>query len=119
MNFIELEHKTVKVMLQLYCIEKHHCNDELCDSCNSLLLYCRKKIDKCPFGVQKGTCKNCQIHCYQADKRAIIQNVMKTAGPKMVFKYPFLTIRHIILSYKKFPSLRKIKNRLEAQALTI
>jgi len=92
-----LEEKTVRKMIELYC-RRHHGTGkkDLCPSCAQLLAYCVERINKCPFGTAKPVCSKCSIHCYREEKRDHIRQVMRSAGPRMLFHSPFLTLRYLL-----------------------
>lgn len=101
------EKETVSLMIAIYCRKKHGCK-ELCPECAALDAYARQRSDKCPFMETKTFCSNCKVHCYQKDMREKIREVMRLAGPRMIFHHPVMAIRHGIESKKE-------KKRLEAQ----
>lgn len=91
---IETEKKIVEVMIRLYCKKKEK-NKELCPACKELLEYATTRLDKCPFRDKKGVCKNCNIHCYKPEMRERIKTVMRFSGPRLIFHYPIIAIRHL------------------------
>ncbi len=95
------EKKTVEEMIKLYCHHKHGTSgNELCEECNNLLSYTFKRIEKCKFHPDKPTCRNCTVHCYNAKNKEAIKNVMRFSGPKMMFRFPALTVIHFIDGWK-------------------
>jgi hypothetical protein len=84
---------TVRAMIDMYC-RRHH-RESPCDECGRLLEYAVKKIEKCPFGADKPACSRCRIHCYKPDMRERIRNVMRYAGPRMLYRHPLLALRHM------------------------
>jgi len=92
---IEREAETLRTMIGIYCKHKHK-QSELCDACRSLLAYAEQRLSKCPFALDKPFCKNCTIHCYKPQAREEIRRVMRFAGPRMIFHYPWLTIKHVL-----------------------
>ena len=94
MTRIEKEKRVVGVMVRLYCRHKEG-NDELCDQCRELLEYAEARLDHCPFGERKSSCKRCSIHCYKPSMRVRMQEVMRYAGPRMLVHEPLEAIRHI------------------------
>lgn len=97
MNKIEREKATIGLMTSIYCNRKHATHPgTLCDECRSLLEYAMTRIDLCPVRERKKSCRKCEIHCYAADKRERIRNVMKYVGPRMIFIHPVMTLRHLI-----------------------
>lgn len=82
-------------MIRLYCRKKEK-NTILCENCTVLLVYACDRLDRCPFGERKTSCKHCTIHCYKPDMRERMRQVMRFAGPRMLIYYPFLALRHFI-----------------------
>lgn len=96
-NSISSEKKTVKVMITMYCNSHHNTGKTaICSSCNSLLEYAISRIDNCPFGDDKPSCEKCPVHCYKNEQRDEIKKIMRYSGPRMLFKHPLLTIKHLL-----------------------
>ena len=105
---IEREKKTVERMIEIYC-KWNNDEDGLCSACEDLLEYAHERLDRCPFGNGKPSCKDCEIHCYSTAMRQRIKEVMRYSGPRMLLKHPILTIRHLIDEKQRSPK-RKINN---------
>ena len=110
------ERKTVEYMIEIYCRDHHHATGEhpttgykLCDDCKELKEYARLRLKNCPFQENKTTCGNCPIHCYKTKMREKIREVMRYAGPRMIWHHPFLAIGHMIDGLKKEPGPKKEK----------
>ncbi len=88
------EWETVAAMVRSYCRHEHGFRHDLCPECRSLLDYATLRLQRCRFGEEKPTCANCPVHCYQRDRREQIREVMRKAGPRMVWEHPWLSIRH-------------------------
>lgn len=67
--------------------------------------YAMKRLDKCAFGENKPACRQCPIHCYQPAKREEMKQIMRWAGPKMLWRHPVLTIRHLIDDRAPVPAI--------------
>lgn len=67
--------------------------------------YADKRLDKCVFGEEKPACKQCPAHCYQPAKREEMKQIMRWAGPRMLWRHPILTIRHLIDDKRPVPEL--------------
>lgn len=91
---IEQEKIVVERMIYLYCSKKEK-NKKLCPFCRELLLYARSRLEHCPFGEDKSSCRICAIHCYRPDMRARMQAVMRYSGPRMMFYHPLDAFLHI------------------------
>jgi hypothetical protein len=93
---MNLEVRTVEAMIRIYCRNHHGAAAELCDDCAGLLAYAKRRIDKCPFGIDKPACNHCTVHCYQPEMRDRIRIVMRHAGPRMLWRHPLLAVRHFV-----------------------
>ena len=94
MQRIKEEQRTVEQMVRLYCRHKEG-NGELCGSCRELLDYARARLSRCPFGEKKKTCRLCQKHCYKPEMRRKMKEVMRYAGPRMLWHHPVSALRHL------------------------
>ena len=111
------ERKTVEAMIRLFCRDQHGMKRSLCPQCAGLQAYARERLEKCPYGEDKPTCANCPIHCYKPARRREVQTVMRYAGPRMLWHYPILAIRHKLAGQRPAPELpRKGKRSDLAQA---
>jgi len=91
-------------MVRIYCHDKHHTpRGQLCCSCAELTGYAEMRLEKCPFGVEKTTCRECPIHCYKPAQRASMRDVMIYAGPRMLLRHPCLAVRHLYLERQGAP----------------
>lgn len=104
----EQEKAMVTHMIALYCRKKHGGKKGLCSECAALDTYARQRSDKCPFMETKTFCSNCKVHCYRADMRERIREVMRFSGPRMIFHHPIAAISHVI-------ETKKEKKKLEAK----
>lgn len=92
---LSIEKRTIRVMMNIYC-RKNHGTKNLCSECSDLLAYAYKRIDHCPFKLDKPACNNCTVHCYAKEKRERIKEVMRFAGPRMPLRHPFLSMIHLL-----------------------
>ena len=109
----EKEKKLIPVMIKKYCHGKHGTRGEgLCEDCRALTEYALFRLEKCPFKVNKKFCSFCKIHCYKPDMREKIKDVMKWAGPRMIFTHPVFAMGHVfqMIKYKK-----KLKKEAKAK----
>jgi len=101
---IQREKKTIRHMIALY--------ERACpNAVNSpehyagLNAYAEKRLDKCVFGEEKPACKQCPVHCYQPAKREEMKQIMRWAGPRMLWRHPILTVQHLIDDKRPVPAL--------------
>lgn len=94
------ELNTIGAMLRIYCRDHHgrppRDDDGLCDECGGLFEYARKRLAGCPYGPDKPTCANCQIHCYGPQQREATRVMMRYAGPRMMWCHPLLALAHVL-----------------------
>jgi hypothetical protein len=99
---------TIGAMMRIYCRDHHRDalarasafgtdpSTGLCPECATLFDYARKRLAGCPYGPEKPTCANCQIHCYGPTQREQTRVMMRYAGPRMMWRHPWLAIAHIL-----------------------
>ncbi|MCI1779240.1 MAG: nitrous oxide-stimulated promoter family protein [Bacteroidales bacterium] len=92
---IERERLTVLKMIEIYY--RGHKRDGSCSEreCRELSEYAEKKLLKCPFGENKGSCRKCKIHCYSPEMRIKIKKVIRYSGPRMILYTPLEFFRHV------------------------
>lgn len=92
---IAREKLTIRKMIALYQQRAPHAVAEA-EHYDALCAYAEKRLDKCVFGEEKPACKQCPVHCYQPAKREEMKAIMRWAGPRMLWRHPVLTVRHLI-----------------------
>lgn len=97
------ERDTLQAMISLYCRGTHQ-PDQLCEDCSELWDYAEERLEKCPFGVEKPTCQNCTVHCYEPEMRQRVRDVMRYTGPRMIWHHPVMAVRHLINNKKSSPT---------------
>jgi len=99
------ELETIRAMFRIYCGDHHARRAVDCDDCAPLLDYATRRLVRCVFGREKPTCANCTVHCYTASMRVRIKDVMRYAGPRMMWRHPLLAIDHLLAGRRPAPSL--------------
>jgi hypothetical protein len=100
---------TIRAMVAIHCRDKHGGGGELCGQCAELMDYATRRLDRCVFGDDKPTCANCTVHCYNAEMRERVRTVMRHAGPRMIWRHPWLAIAHMVDGRRPAPPLPKAK----------
>ena len=95
---INFEKHVISAMISIYCRNKHCSSKKLCPDCESIYHYSIKRLNKCPFGEEKPACQNCKIHCYEKTMRKRVREVMAYAGPRMLYKHPIMSLKHLYQS---------------------
>jgi hypothetical protein len=98
------ELKTIEAMIHMYCAH-HHPGDTPCAECMDLFDYAQRRLERCVFGDAKPACANCVVHCYKADMREKIRQVMRWAGPRMMLRHPVLAVSHMLAERRPVPTL--------------
>lgn len=101
---IAREKLTIKRMIAIY---QQQCTAANTDNTHyeQLFDYAMKRLDRCPFGEEKPACKQCPIHCYQPKQREEMKQIMRWAGPRMLWRHPILTYFHLMDDRKPVPPL--------------
>jgi len=77
----------------------------LCADCAELREYAARRLARCVFGDAKPACANCVVHCYRADMRERVREMMRWSGPRMLLRHPVLAILHLIDERRPAPRL--------------
>lgn len=94
-NRFRREQETLAHMVKIYCRLTHKQKECLCEECETLLRYAEQRLQNCPFKEKKPTCKNCTIHCYKPDAAKKVREIMRLAGPRMLYYHPILAVLHL------------------------
>ncbi len=95
------EWKTMAAMVRCFCRGRHGGQADLCPQCRQLLDYATTRLQRCRFVADKPTCANCPVHCYQPHRREQMREVMRYAGPQMLWRHPILSLRHWLDGFRK------------------
>lgn len=94
------ERKLVQAMIGGFCRDRHHARG-LCAACAELAAHCDLRLRCCPFGPAKPTCARCRVHCYRRDMRERIREVMRHAGPRILWRHPWLAFLHEVVDARR------------------
>lgn len=103
------EQKTVDLMIDLYCRDKHGMTAGICEDCQEIKDYVHVRLKKCPYQEKKTICANCKTHCYQKIMQDRIRKIMMYGGPRMLIRHPGLTVLHLMDGFRKPVLLKDIK----------
>jgi hypothetical protein len=96
---------TMRAMVRLTCRSLHGGEIGLCPECDEMLQYATRRIDRCVFGEDKPTCARCTVHCYNTAMRERVREVMRYAGPRMIWRHPLLALAHVFDKRREAPAL--------------
>ena len=98
----QMEKDVLSSMIGIYCHGNHHTpKGELCPKCKEFETYALMRTDKCPFMATKTFCSACKVHCYSKEWKPYVREVMRYAGPRMLFHHPFLALLHGFITLKQ------------------
>ncbi len=112
-----MELDTIEAMFRIYCRDHHGRDSSTCDDCAPLLDYATRRLVRCVFGAAKPTCANCAVHCYTETMRVRIREVMRYAGPRMMWRHPMLALNHVLAGRRDAPRLPSRKRPRASAAL--
>jgi len=90
-------------MIEIYCHDRHGVGTGVCPACAELRDYALARLDRCPFHEDKPACADCTVHCYKPDQRARVREVMRYAGPRMLWRHPVLALAHWLVDRRREP----------------
>lgn len=102
---IAREQSTIKAMMYIFCHNHHAPGTGLCCDCEALLAYALRRLEICPFNESKPACNLCEVHCYSAQQRERVKEVMRYAGPRMLLRHPVLALLHLLDKRRPIPKL--------------
>lgn len=102
---------TIAAMARIWCRDQHGTADGLCPECAAFMEYATKRLASCPYGEEKPTCENCQIHCYGPTEREQARVMMRYAGPRMMIYHPIRAVRHLLDNRRPAPAKPRNKAR--------
>jgi hypothetical protein len=100
------EWRTLDAMIAIACRGRRHDRQgsgrrALCAECAELRAYAEQRLLRCPFGADKPTCNNCQVHCYRPEMRERVREIMRFAGPRMLLRHPMLAVLHLVVDERR------------------
>lgn len=117
------ELRTVSQMIAIYCAGNHlhdehgdrterteraECGEPLCTACKELDAYAALRTRRCRRMENKISCELCQNHCYAPEMQERIREVMRYAGPRMIWHHPIAAIRHLATKFKRNRAAKRL-----------
>lgn len=115
---LQREYRTIESMLQIWCEDRHGravSRDGLCAECTELLAYAGQRLAKCIYGEHKPTCAKCPVHCYRRAQRERVREVMRYAGPRMLWRHPWQALLHIMDNLRRAEDPRAVRRAQRGQ----
>ena len=112
------EFRTLEHMTGIYCPDHHGAdNDGPCGECRDFLAYAEQRLLKCPYGQDTPTCAKCPIHCYKRVQKEQARVIMRYAGPRMMFRHPWLSMLHLADKLRRAEHPMDTRRRLRESAI--
>ncbi|MDT8319054.1 MAG: nitrous oxide-stimulated promoter family protein [Xanthomonadales bacterium] len=112
---LQRELKTLQCMTDMHCAHHHAAYDGgRCGDCEDLMRYAARRLQKCPYGKDKPTCAKCPVHCYKALQRQQVRDIMRFAGPRMIWRHPWKAVVHIVDKTRQAEHPMKRRRRIRA-----
>lgn len=104
-------------MVAIYCRDHHDTGYKgPCEECLEFLDYAEQRLVKCPYGQAKPTCAKCPIHCYKRVQKEQARVIMRYAGPRMMFRHPWLALLHVLDKVRRVEHPMEIRRREKAHS---
>ena len=119
-NNIPKEKESIKKTFAVYC-HAHHDTEgaKLCGKCSALLATILTKIDRCPYGITKPICDQCDRPCFSPKQTKEFLEIMSSNQGRMFLKHPIMAIRHKFAKlgseYAQFKRQKTEENKAKAR----
>jgi len=80
---LQAQMRLLRRFVEVFCADRHGGPAVPCRACAELVEYARGRLEKCPFDP-KPKCRHCRVHCYDAEHRRRIREVMRHSGMHFV-----------------------------------
>ncbi|MCR5833381.1 MAG: nitrous oxide-stimulated promoter family protein [Selenomonadaceae bacterium] len=94
-NNVPNEKEHIRKTFGKYCNANHGTTDgKLCGKCTAVLSTVLIKINRCPYGIGKPICEECETQCFGERFTKDFLEIMKGGQKKMLLSHPLMTIKH-------------------------
>ncbi len=96
-NNVPKEKENIRKTFGKYCNDNHGTTDgKLCAKCTAVLSTVMIKISRCPYGIAKPICEQCETPCFGERFTNDFNAIMKGGQKKMLLSHPIMTVKHKI-----------------------
>ena len=96
-NNVPNEKENIRKTFGKYCNANHGTTDnKLCAKCTAVLSTVMIKISRCPYGIGKPICEQCETPCFGERYTNEFLEIMKGGQKKMLLSHPIMTVKHKI-----------------------
>lgn len=96
-NNVPKEKENIRKTFGKYCNSNHGTTDgKLCAKCTAVLSTVMIKISRCPYGIGKPICEQCETPCFGERFTNEFLAIMKGGQKDMLLSHPIMTVKHKI-----------------------
>lgn len=120
-NNVPQEKENIRKTFGKFCNANHGTTDgKLCAKCTAVLSTVLIKINRCPYGIGKPICEQCETPCFGENFTKDFLAIMKGGQKKMLLSHPVMTIKHKMASlgaeYAKIQRDKKTSDKQKEDA---
>ena len=98
-NTTPQEKENIRKTFGKFCNANHGTEDgKLCAKCTAVLSTVLIKISRCPYGIGKPICEQCETPCFGERFTNEFLAIMKGGQKKMLLSHPMMTVKHKLAS---------------------
>ena len=120
-NNVPKEKETIRKTFGEYCNANHGTEGgKLCAKCTAVLSTVMIKISRCPYGIGKPICEQCETPCFGERFTNEFMTIMKGGQKKMLLSHPIMTVKHKLAGlgaeYAKMQRDKKTSDKQKEEA---
>ena len=116
-NNVPKEKEHIRNTFGEYCNANHGTEGgKLCAKCTAVLSTVLIKISRCPYGIGKPICEQCETPCFGERFTNDFNTIMKGGQKKMLLSHPIMTVKHKIAGLgAEYAKMQRDKKSTEKQ----
>ncbi len=116
-NNVPKEKEHIRNTFGEYCNANHGTEGgKLCAKCTAVLSTVLIKISRCPYGIGKPICEQCETPCFGERFTNEFNTIMKGGQKKMLLSHPIMTVKHKIAGLgAEYAKMQRDKKSTEKQ----
>ena len=94
---VDKDRRTLEAIGHIYCAAHHEGEKDaagLCPDCRNTIDATLQRATDCPFGHEHN-CQDCTVHCQRGEAQERIQEIMRYAAPRMMYKHPIMAAGYL------------------------
>lgn len=116
-NTVPKEKETIRKTFGEYCNANHGTDGgKLCAKCTAVLSTVMIKISRCPYGIGKPICEQCETPCFGERFTNEFTTIMKGGQKKMLLSHPIMAVKHKLKGLgAEYAKMQRDKNTSDKQ----